>query len=181
LADRPPVPIVRRGGGERGASLVEFALILPVFMMLVLGMFSGGIAYNRQIALRQAAREGARYGSVLPRTPDIVVVGGVNKTWAQRVQDAVVERSEGELTAADVCVAMVEGTAATPQVITPPTGTTQGSFTTTGTTSGCYSDGGTDGKRRVQVTVAKEAKIEALFFSYSVTLSPKATARHEST
>ena len=39
---------LRSEPGERGAALVEFALILPVFMMLVLGMFSGGIAYNHK-------------------------------------------------------------------------------------------------------------------------------------
>lgn len=154
---------------------MEFAIILPVFMMLVLGMFSGGIAYNRQIALRQAAREGARYGSLLNRTPEVVN----GRTWAQRIQDAVVERAEGELVAADVCVALVEGAATPPDVIIPASPAVQSSYTTTGTTKGCYADGGTDGKRRVQVTVTKDAKIEALVFSHTITLNPKGTARHE--
>src|SRR5688500_18036442 len=57
-----------RGGGrdERGASLVEFALILPVFMMLLLGMFTGGMAYNRRLTITSAAREGGRYAATLP-------------------------------------------------------------------------------------------------------------------
>jgi Flp pilus assembly protein TadG len=35
-----------RSRTERGAALVEFAIILPVFMIIVLGMFSGAVAYN---------------------------------------------------------------------------------------------------------------------------------------
>ena len=46
----------RRHGVERGAALVEFALILPVFMILVLGTFTGAIAYNQKLDLAHAAR-----------------------------------------------------------------------------------------------------------------------------
>jgi Flp pilus assembly protein TadG len=45
---------------DRGAALVEFALILPVFLMLVFGIVEFGRAYNAQIALQGASREGAR-------------------------------------------------------------------------------------------------------------------------
>ena len=57
----------RRHGVERGAALVEFALILPVFMILVLGTFTGAIAYNQKLDLAHAANEGARYGGTLPQ------------------------------------------------------------------------------------------------------------------
>ena len=46
--------------------MVQFALILPLFMMLVLGMLTGGASYNRQLGLTHAALEGARYGATLP-------------------------------------------------------------------------------------------------------------------
>lgn len=45
---------------ERGAAAVEFALILPVFLLLVFGMIEFSRAYNAQISLSGAAREGAR-------------------------------------------------------------------------------------------------------------------------
>ncbi len=32
---------------ERGAALVEFALLLPLLMCLLLGTVTGGIAYNK--------------------------------------------------------------------------------------------------------------------------------------
>jgi Flp pilus assembly protein TadG len=45
---------------ERGAIAVEFALLLPLLLMLVLGIAEFGRAYNTQISLTQAAREGVR-------------------------------------------------------------------------------------------------------------------------
>jgi Flp pilus assembly protein TadG len=45
---------------ERGSSLVEFALTLPVLLLLVLGIAYFGIAFNNQIALTDAVRSGAR-------------------------------------------------------------------------------------------------------------------------
>lgn len=45
---------------DRGAVIVEFALILPILMMLLVGIVEFGRAYNAQISLQAAAREGAR-------------------------------------------------------------------------------------------------------------------------
>ena len=49
---------------EKGASAVEFALVLPIFIMLVFGIFQFGIAFNNWIAITHAAREGARLAAV---------------------------------------------------------------------------------------------------------------------
>ena len=45
---------------ERGAVAVEFALLAPVLVMLLLGITEFGRAYNAQITLSSAAREGVR-------------------------------------------------------------------------------------------------------------------------
>lgn len=45
---------------ERGAAAVEFALLLPVLLMLVLGTIEFGRVYNAQITLTNAARDGVR-------------------------------------------------------------------------------------------------------------------------
>jgi Flp pilus assembly protein TadG len=45
---------------ERGAVAVEFALLAPVLIMLLLGITEFGRAYNAQISLSSAAREGVR-------------------------------------------------------------------------------------------------------------------------
>lgn len=45
---------------ERGAVAVEFAILAPVLIMLILGIMEFGRAYNVQITLSNAAREGVR-------------------------------------------------------------------------------------------------------------------------
>ncbi len=45
---------------ERGAAVVEFALVVPVLLILVLGIVEFGRAYQVQTTLSAAAREGAR-------------------------------------------------------------------------------------------------------------------------
>lgn len=45
---------------DRGAAAVEFALVLPVLLLLVFGLMEFSRLYNVQISLSNAAREGAR-------------------------------------------------------------------------------------------------------------------------
>lgn len=49
-----------RKQSERGAVAVEFALLLPVLLLLVLGVMEFGRAYNTQLTLTNASREGVR-------------------------------------------------------------------------------------------------------------------------
>ncbi len=54
----------RRAREERGASLVEFALILPLLMLFVFGIIEFGGTYNNFVSLRNGVREGARLAVV---------------------------------------------------------------------------------------------------------------------
>ena len=47
-------------GKDRGAAVVEFALLLPLLLLLLFGIIDFGRALNAQITITQAAREGAR-------------------------------------------------------------------------------------------------------------------------
>ena len=49
---------------ERGQALVEFALVLPILLVLLCGIVDFGWLYYNQITLNNAAREGARYAAV---------------------------------------------------------------------------------------------------------------------
>jgi Flp pilus assembly protein TadG len=49
---------------ERGVAIVEFAIVLPLLLMLVLGTIEFGRAYNTQLSVTHAAREGVREYSV---------------------------------------------------------------------------------------------------------------------
>lgn len=52
-------------GSERGQGLVEFALTLPIFLLLMLGLFELGRAVWLYNTMSGMAREGARWGIVL--------------------------------------------------------------------------------------------------------------------
>jgi hypothetical protein len=51
--------------GARGQSLVEFAVAVPVFVMLLFGMLEFGFAFSHNLTLEYATREGARAGAAL--------------------------------------------------------------------------------------------------------------------
>jgi Flp pilus assembly protein TadG len=54
-----------RSGRERsrGQTLVEFALVLPVFLMLTLGVVDGARVFSAYIAITNGAREAAMYAA----------------------------------------------------------------------------------------------------------------------
>jgi Flp pilus assembly protein TadG len=59
------VPIARTvAQGERGAALVEFALALPLLLVITAGIVDFGFAFQRYEVAVNAAREGARLGSI---------------------------------------------------------------------------------------------------------------------
>jgi Flp pilus assembly protein TadG len=52
----------RHSRGETGVSAVEFGLILPIFMILILGIIDYGYLYFVHLSMTNAAREGVRVG-----------------------------------------------------------------------------------------------------------------------
>jgi Flp pilus assembly protein TadG len=81
-----------RGRRHRGQALVEFSLVIMVFLLLIFGLIDLGRLVYANNALAQAAREGARYGSVQARSANdidgietftvehVAGVGGVTAT-----------------------------------------------------------------------------------------------------
>lgn len=49
---------------EDGQGMIEFALVLPVFLLLLVGLIEFGSAYSHIISMRQGIREAGRQGSV---------------------------------------------------------------------------------------------------------------------
>jgi Flp pilus assembly protein TadG len=59
---------------EPGASMVEFAMVLPLLLMLVFGIMESGWFFARLTETRNAAREGARLAVVDYGTPTQVAL-----------------------------------------------------------------------------------------------------------
>jgi Flp pilus assembly protein TadG len=63
----------RRGtNGSRGQAMVEFALVIPIFLLLLVGIFDLGRAVFAYNTLTNAAREGARMAIVNQYEPSII-------------------------------------------------------------------------------------------------------------
>lgn len=90
-----PGPVRRRAAsthprsGQRGLAVVEFALVLPVLLTVLLAVIELGVMLYNQAVLTQASREGARVGIVL-REP---------KPGASEIRQAVLARTQGALIA----------------------------------------------------------------------------------
>ena len=71
---------------ESGQSMVEFALVLPVLLLLLCGIVDFGWIYYNQITLNNAAREGARY-AVIHYDPTV--------DWKQAAEDRMLNGMVG--------------------------------------------------------------------------------------
>ncbi len=82
---------------EKGASAVEFALILPILIILVFGIVQFGIAFNNYITITHAAREGARIAAVDLNNPVL--------------KNIIIERAfPVQITEDDIVISTPEGT-----------------------------------------------------------------------
>ena len=66
----------QRWSCDKGAELVEFALIFPLLLLTVMGIIDTGFLFQRYEVLTNAAREGARV-AILPEYPDTSVTARV--------------------------------------------------------------------------------------------------------
>ena len=60
-----------RNSGERGQSLLEFAAVVPIFLLVVMGVIDFGVGLKSWIQVTNAAREAARYGAIHCSAGDI--------------------------------------------------------------------------------------------------------------
>lgn len=137
---------------------LEFALVLPLLMSLVLGIYTGGQAYTNKIGVVEAVREGARYGASLPLGTDVNAL----TTWKSRIVNRVVDASGGDVLAADVCVDYASPSGATACGLTDPAGASN-----------------EPSVHLVKVSATKPARMEFFFFTRNVTLLGKLVARYE--
>jgi len=84
-------PIARRPGKrEDGQTLVEFALVLPIFLLVLFAIVDFGMAFHAWITVTNSAREGARFGAVRATSTEI----------EQRVRDTATSLEQANLSVA---------------------------------------------------------------------------------
>ncbi len=106
-----------RTNGERGAALLEVALTLPLLLLVAVGIFEFGRAYQTWQIMTNAAREGARL-AVLPGINDDAVEDRVQQYLAAGLvpdadaadvtidRDTTVDIGDGTASASRVDVAL---------------------------------------------------------------------------
>lgn len=70
---------------SRGQALVEFALVLPMFVLVIFGLLDLGRVVYMNNALSEAARDGARWGVVQGRSADTAGRSSVAVETTQRM------------------------------------------------------------------------------------------------
>lgn len=88
---------------ESGAVAVEFALVLPLLVMLLLGIITFGLAYSDHLALTNTVREGSRFGASTVNSAD----------WGPDVVERTVDlygNADNPLPSANVCAVLLKKT-----------------------------------------------------------------------
>lgn len=73
----------------KGQALVEFTVVVPVFLFILTGMLEFGLAFSDKLTLGNATREGARVGAALATGSDTACSGdpaGVDKSIVASMQ-----------------------------------------------------------------------------------------------
>lgn len=165
----------RRPAGDEGAAAVEFALLLPLFILLVFGMISSGFAFERWINATQAAHEGSRYGatlSLLASAPG----GGNPDTWVAKVAAATKESAGFDPAPPGqyVCVSLTQVTSAGVATSRKAVDTSSGLVISDGT---CYAS--VVSGDRVQTVVKRDTTFDLVFSSGTITVGGESQTRWE--
>ena len=147
--------LIKKRLGDRGAALVEAAIVVPILLLFTFGIWTTARAWNISNTLEHAAREAARYGATVdPWDPT------VSPPEVRAIADADLSASAiAPATVDEVCIELI----------------VDGGTSCDGTQA---NNTGTD-----QVFIRIEVpdyELNFLFFSVDVDLSGTAISRHES-
>jgi Flp pilus assembly protein TadG len=184
--------------GERrrddGAAAVEFALLLPIFVLLVFGGLSAGTIFWHSINASQGTRDAARYGGTLPISlasplpPNTYTMDA----WLTAVTDVALREAGvgdtrapfGTLDAADMadidaylCVAFVQGGGSTHLQTTTSRVTSAASGPAT--TQPCIATDGAPDVDRVQVVFKRDEFFNAGLIWKSLTTETQSVQPYE--
>jgi Flp pilus assembly protein TadG len=78
VSNPKPGPSSRRSNRRRGQAMVEFALVIPIFMLVLSGILDFGFALFQKMTVINAARDGARAAIMVSDTSTIPLVAQTN-------------------------------------------------------------------------------------------------------
>jgi hypothetical protein len=90
ISTRPNRTLIHHQSGQ---SMVEFALVLPLMVLIVAGIIDLGRAFFASITITNAAREGARYGTLHPADS-----AGMKATAVLEAQNSGITLAVGNVT-----------------------------------------------------------------------------------
>lgn len=101
-----------RFGSERGSELIEFAIVLPILLLILAGIFDFGMMFRTFEVVTNAAREGARVGvlegyqpeDIEDRVDAYMAASGVTGAYTVNVTTVPVTTAAGTFTARSVIV-----------------------------------------------------------------------------
>jgi Flp pilus assembly protein TadG len=99
---------------ERGQSMVEFAIIAPVILMVLFGIIQFAIVFNHHLTLTDAVRAGARQGAV-SRLPDPAAAAGAAEMRVRSAASASLDSTAGGPLTVDVTFTDIGGGSAVEQ------------------------------------------------------------------
>ena len=165
---------------EDGAATVEFAVVLPLFVMMIFGIVSFGFIFHDKLSLGDGAREAARFGATLPVT-NFASSGAPMEEWLDAISARAVADATGSLDPGVpnrmICVAYVH-----------PDGTAGVDSTKRRTEIGtsieysnvpCFDDGRPDDERRVQIQLKRDTEFVVILASRTVSLTAESVSRFE--
>ncbi|MEA2684378.1 MAG: TadE-like protein [Chloroflexota bacterium] len=82
-------------GGERAQSMVEFALVGPLFLLLILMIVEGGLFMNAQASVDNATREAARAVSVCGSATNLFIYGKYRSNGCAALAQSVAQDNLG--------------------------------------------------------------------------------------
>lgn len=93
-----PFSPARRRAAPRGQGIVGFTILVPLFLILLLGVLELGFAFNHQLTLQYASREGARIGADLVNGGGTLGCGPSKSPNASTVDPIIIEAVDRILT-----------------------------------------------------------------------------------
>jgi len=151
---------LRRRNSESGAAAVEFALVVPILLVIVFGVITFGMVFASQLSMNSAARDAARAGVV-----QNLNAAGLTCSQIAAQARAQVDPLGGKST--DVAITVTGPDGSTACSIAKNTASVTGS----GSTAMCTNSSGLTGQLVVKLTYTANSPLNLIPAASSIPLS----------